>query len=183
MGRGLGNALALHRRGEVRSDGLSLLDASIKLSVSWRARDIHPWDRDLSEERAAGRLLDQTMHDTEAAVGRIFSEFPEAAALELNVFDSDPASNRVIMSGLVERSDVGRCESSSIAMRLRMLGVNYRVENQHFEAIATVAVLSRPPRSWSRDFDSGSPVAGVRRPADLATKSRPRWRDNDPDPC
>jgi hypothetical protein len=51
--KGLGNALALHRRGEVRSDGLVLLDASVKLTVSWRVRGIHPWDRDLPEERIA----------------------------------------------------------------------------------------------------------------------------------
>src|SRR6516225_10608979 len=95
----LSNALALHRRGEVRSDGLPLLDVSIKLTVSWRARDVHPWDRDLPEERAAPRLLDQTLHDTEDAVERIFVAFPEADTLELNVLESDPASNRVLLSG------------------------------------------------------------------------------------
>jgi hypothetical protein len=56
LGRILGDALALHRRGEARSDGLSLVGFSMKLSVSWRARDIHPWDSDLPEERAAPRL-------------------------------------------------------------------------------------------------------------------------------
>ena len=101
MRRLRGNALALHRRGEVQSDGLSLLDVSIKLTVNWRERDIHPWDRDLPEAQAAPRLLDQTLHDTEDAVERIFAAFPEANTLELSVFESDPTSNRVLMSGLV----------------------------------------------------------------------------------
>jgi hypothetical protein len=70
---------------EVRADGLSLLEVSMKLNVSWRPRDLHPWDRDLPEDRAADRLLDQTLHDTEDAVERIFSAFPEASSLELNV--------------------------------------------------------------------------------------------------
>jgi len=182
VGKGLVNALALHRRGEVRSDGLALLDASIKLYVSWRARDIHPWDRDLPEERAARRLLEQTFHDTEAAVGRIFSQFPEATTVELKVFESDPASNRVIMSGLVERSDVGRCKSSSISMRLHMLGINYRVENQRLAVIGTVALPLHPTRIASRDFESGRSGNGAGRQADLAMKSRLRWRDDDHGP-
>jgi hypothetical protein len=173
--RALGNALALHRRGEVRPDGLSLLEGFIKLTVSWRARDIHPWDRDLPEDRAVGRLLDQTLHDTEDAVERIFSAFPEASTLELNVFEKEPASNKVIMSGLVERSDVGRCESSSIAMRLRMLGINYCVEDQRLDAIATVTLPSHQARGSTRDLELGRPASGVRRPADVAMKSTPRW--------
>jgi hypothetical protein len=180
--RVLSKALALHRRGEVRSDGLSLLDVSIKLTVSWRARDVHPWDRDLPEEKAAPRLLDQTLHDTEDAVERIFSAFPQANALELSVFESDPASDRVIMAGLVVRADLGRCASSSVAMRLRMLGINYRLTNQHLEAIATRSLPSSPSPSSSSDARLGWPVARVRRPADLAAKSGPRWSDGERGP-
>jgi hypothetical protein len=182
MRRLLGNALALHRRGEVRSDGLSLLDASIKLTVSWRARDVHPWDRDLPEERAAPRLLDQTLHDAEDAVERIFAAFPEADTLELSVLESDPASNRVLMSGLVVRSDLGCCASSSVAMRLRMLGINYHLANQHLEAIATRTLPSSPTRSSSSDDMVGWPVTRVRRPADLAAKSGPQWPDGERGP-
>src|SRR5262245_31641909 len=40
------DALALHRRGEVRSDGLTLENVRNHLEIRWRARDIHPWDRD-----------------------------------------------------------------------------------------------------------------------------------------
>lgn len=177
----LDNALALHRRGEVRSDGLTLLDVSIKLTVNWRARDIHPWDRDLPEERAAPRLLDQTLHDTEDAVERIFSAFPEANTLELNVFESEPASNRVIMSGLVVRSDLGRCASSSIGMRLRMLGINYRLASQRLDAIATGTLPSSRTRGSSHDVELGRSIARVR-PGDLATKSRPRWPDGEHGP-
>jgi hypothetical protein len=177
--RVLGRALALHRRGEVRADGLTLLDVSMKLTVSWRARDIHPWDRDLSEERAATRLLDQTLHDTEDAVERIFLFFPEANALELSVFDNDPDSDRVIMAGLVARADLGRCTSSSTAMRLRMLGINYRLVDQRLEAIATRTPPPPPNAGSGSDARFGWPVARVRRPTDLAAKSGPRCSDGE----
>jgi hypothetical protein len=177
--RALGHALALHRRGEVRSDGLDLLEASVKLSVSWRARGIHPWDRELPEQRTAGQLLDQTLHDTEDAVERIFAAFPEASTLELDVFENDPSSNRVVISGAVDRSDVGRCDSSSIAMRLRMLGINYRVENRRLEVLKVVMLPSDQPQISSPEGDTRRPVAKVRRPVDAVTKSRSGWRDSD----
>ncbi len=179
LGRVLCDALALHRRGEARSDGLSLVGFSMKLSVSWHAREIHPWDSDLSEERAAPRLLDQTLHDTEDAIERIFSAFPETDTLELRVLENDPASNRVIMSGLVVRSDLGHCTSPSIGMRLRLLGVNYYLVNQHFEAVAIDTPPSQPTRRAERDFQFGRPAAGVGQPVNLVAKSRPSWPDNE----
>ena len=175
--RALANALALHRRGEARSDGLSLLDLSIKLTVNWRARDIHPWDRDLPQWRAGLRLVDQTMHDTEDAVERIFFAFPDANELEFNVFESDSASNRVIMSGVVARSDVGRCESSSITMRLKMLGISYRLVEDRLEAIALGVPSGPAPQQSGGATPVDWPVARVGRQTDLAAKSRPRWPD------
>ena len=176
----LDRALALHRRLEARPDGLALVDYSMKLTVGWRARNIHPWDRDLPDEQITVRLVDQNMHDTEDAVERIFRAFPEASALELNVFESDPESNRVIMSGLVVRSDLGRSTAASIGMRLRMLGIDYRLVNQRLEAIASGQLPPRLTTSGAeRDFESGRPIVGVQRPAHLLTKSRPRWPEND----
>jgi hypothetical protein len=176
----LDSALGLHRRLEARPDGLSLVDYSMKLTVRWRARDVHPWDRDLLDEQIAPRQVDQSLHDAEDAVERIFRAFPEAGALELNIFECDPESNRVIMSGLVMRSDLGRSRAASIGMRLRMLGINYRVVNQRFEAIGTGQLPPQPTTSGAeRDFQFGRPVAGVQRPAHSATKSRPRWPESD----
>jgi hypothetical protein len=178
--RALGSALALQRRGEIRSDGLSPFSFSIRLSVSWRARDIHPWDRDLPEERIAPRFVEQTLHDTEDAVERIFSAFPEANTLEVNVFAKDSTSDRVIISGVVLRSDLGRCSSSSISMRLRMLGINYRLVNEHFDPIAIGTSELQPADLIARDFRFGWPRADVERPpTELITKSRPRWPDKE----
>lgn len=43
---GIEYALALHARNEVRRDGLTLTKTSSQLVIEWRARDVHPWDRD-----------------------------------------------------------------------------------------------------------------------------------------
>jgi hypothetical protein len=176
--RALEAALALHRRAEVRPDGLSMIDNSVALKLSWRARDVHPWDRDLSEEKIAPRLVDQTMHDAEDAIERIFKAFPEATTLDLKVLKKEPDCNQVIMSGQVARSELGRFDSVSIAMRLRMLGINYRLVGHRFETIGT-SELPMPPVTSRVDFQLGGPVAGVQRPAHLTIKSRPRWPESE----
>jgi hypothetical protein len=176
--RVLDRALALHRRREVRSDGLVLVNYAMKLSVSWRAREIHPWDRNMPEEKIAPRLVAQTMHDAEDAVERIFEAFPEADVLDLNILECDPDSNQVIMSGVVMRSDLRRFAAASIGMRLRMLGINYRLVNQHFETIGT-SELPVPPIAPRTDFRFGRSVGGAQGPAHLTIKSRPRWPEGD----
>ena len=49
-------ALALSRY-DVRRDGLSLMETSFRLKIAWRARHVHPWDRDLEEDKRASRLV------------------------------------------------------------------------------------------------------------------------------
>ena len=181
--RALGDALALHRRGEVRPDGLFPFTFAVRLTVNWRERDIHPWDRDMPENCKAPRLVQQTLKDTEDAVERIFAAFPEANTLEVNVFERDPASNRVIVSGVVRRSDLGRVSSSSIWMRLRMLGITYRLVNDHLEPIAVSAtepkIVDRID-SIARDLRSGRGLSDINRPsAELAVKARSRLPDSE----
>jgi hypothetical protein len=132
----LRSALALQRRREARPDGLSEFSFSIWLTVIWRARDVHPWDRDMPGERKAPRFIEQTLLDTEAAVERIFRAFPEIITLEVKVCEKEPASDRVIIAGTVLRSDLRQCSSFSIGMRLRMLGIKYHLAEQNFDPIA-----------------------------------------------
>jgi len=44
----------------------------------------------MPEERKAPRFIEQTLLDTEAAVERILTAFPEANTLELKVFEKGP---------------------------------------------------------------------------------------------
>jgi hypothetical protein len=134
----------------------------------------------MPEEQRTPRLVEQTLGDTEAAIERIFSAFAEVDALEVNVFEKDPASHRAIMSGMVLRSDLGLCSSSSIRMRLRMLGINYRLVNDHFDPIAICTAEPKTARRDAQGRGSEWPIADLgRAPAELASKSRPRWPDNE----
>src|SRR5262245_45815366 len=80
-------ALALHRRGEVRSDRLALETVCNRLEIRWRARDIHPWDRDLPDHERQILFADQALADTEAAIVRLFERLPEVDVIELGVLE------------------------------------------------------------------------------------------------
>lgn len=96
-------ALALHTRGEVRNDGLSLIDAVNTLEITWHARDIHPCDRsrNLTGEQQAQLFLDRTLADTDAAIQRIFAALPQIDAMKLRVLAEN--SQKLLIFGTVSR--------------------------------------------------------------------------------
>ena len=120
------DALALYRRGEVRSDGLTVKDACVRLEITWHARDIHPWDRDLPAHQKQTQFAEQALDGTEAAVLRIFERRPEIDVIDLTVLQ--PKSQDVLATGTVHRFDLNtdRPHLPSVNMRLRHLGVTYR---------------------------------------------------------
>jgi hypothetical protein len=96
------NALSLHRRGEVRRDGLTLTQASHRLVIEWRARDIHPWDRDTEPEAREMLFIEQSFADSDAALFRLFRELPEIDEIEFRVLHPD--SQQRILAGTVGRT-------------------------------------------------------------------------------
>jgi len=128
-------ALALHSRGEARTDDPELMDLSVRMQVRWRAREIHPWDRDLSPPRAAKKLAQQSLADTEAALERLFKACPDVDVIELSVIEPDPQSDRPIMFGTVRREDFEQWHPLSTDMRLRLVGVHYRLVDNHIELL------------------------------------------------
>jgi hypothetical protein len=133
--RGIKRALALHLRGEVRRDGLNPISVTTHLEIEWRARDIHPWDRDLlSPGEKAVAFVRQSLADTEAAIYRLFEAASQVDVVTLRVFDRTSAN--VIISGTVSRPAIlARDEELSIGMRLRNLGLTYHSAGSLFEAL------------------------------------------------
>jgi hypothetical protein len=128
------NALALNRRGEVRSDGLRLAKVQNRLEIEWRARDVHPWDRDLPPKQRLPIFIEQCLADTEAAVSRLFHAFPQLDVIELRVVE--PASEKAIMEGTVYRSVLNKDRRLlSVKMRVLELGINYRLVGSHFQSL------------------------------------------------
>jgi hypothetical protein len=126
-------ALALNRRGEVRSDGLSLKQYENRLEIEWSARQVHPWDRDLSTHRVARLFAEQCLDDTAAALERAFSALPEVNTIQFKV--THPESGALILTGSVARREIGLLTTSSPRMRLKQLGVIFHLHNWEFESL------------------------------------------------
>jgi hypothetical protein len=133
--RNVKRALALHRRGEVRSDGLTSLAMTTHFNIEWHARDIHPWDRGLlSPAERAMAFVQQALNDTEAAICRLFEALPHVDVVTVKVLDR--TEERVIISGSVARLDfAARDERLSVGMRLLYLGLTYHSSGDLFEPI------------------------------------------------
>jgi hypothetical protein len=140
--RDIHRALALHSRGEVRSDGLQAIHVSTQLQIEWRARDVHPWDRGLlSPAERAAVFVEQALADTEAAIYRLFQALPQVDLLVLRVLDR--RSERVIISGVVSRQAfAARDQNLSTGMRLLYLGLNYHSAGAAFEPLEDVRLAS-----------------------------------------
>jgi hypothetical protein len=68
-------ALALRPRGAIANDVLNLNSLILSghcLKLEWRARDIHPWDRDLPLAEQAELFCEQALQDTDVALIRLF---------------------------------------------------------------------------------------------------------------
>jgi hypothetical protein len=133
MTRAVTRSLRLKPRGAVARDVLHLAALSLRLRVEWRARDVHPWDHDLPETQQAQLFAGQCLEDVEAAMTRLFERIPEMYVLEIVV--RHPRSNAVIMSGVVHRDDLLGASHLALEMKLRTVGMKYRLFDRRFESI------------------------------------------------
>lgn len=133
-------ALKLKPRGGVANDVLVLNKVSGQLQLEWRARDVHPWDRDLPPGRQAELFLEQALQDTDAAILRLFQTLPEIGQIEIRVLDAHD-STKVILGGIVAREEALATDTSvSLRLRLRMLGVQYgRIVGDRLEPLSAQA--------------------------------------------
>jgi hypothetical protein len=133
--RAIERALALYLRGEARRDGLTLKKLSNRLEIEWRARDVHPWDRDDPPDRKGAILVRQSLADTEAAITRLFRALPQVDAIALTVLEHH--SESVIMAGTVYRSEAEPGGELSAGMRLWRRGVKYHSDGWVFEPLGS----------------------------------------------
>ena len=133
LARRVGWALALDGRAEGRTDGLPLVGVRDQLVIEWRARDVHPWDRDLPVGQAAERFVQQCFEDVDAVIGRLFRALPQVDEIALKVMHK--STDEPIMQGVVTRHDAGNTRSASVRMKLRFMGISYRLSGSHFEGL------------------------------------------------
>ena len=169
MRRSIDEALALHRT-EVRPDGLCPENISLRLTISWRARNLHPWDFDLVGERKARKLVEQTFADTVAALERLFTLLPEIDVIDLMVLETDPRKNGILMSGSIARREFENWHPSSTVMRLKLLGLNYNLVNSLLQPLD----ISRPEQIPAVGITTLHPIA----PAVIEGQSVDAWRQD-----
>ncbi len=129
-------ALALNQRGEVRSDGLQMTSAKTTLRIDWLARAIHPWDRDLPPERAERLFSQQCLDDANAAISRLFAEIPVLESIAVCV--RRDISRPPILAGTVYRNSLTTNDYASTGMRLRAIGLSFRMSNLCLEEVEVV---------------------------------------------
>jgi hypothetical protein len=143
-------ALSLPPRGGVRNDALGLKSFRVSghcLQLEWRAREIHPWDRDLPASRQAELFSEQALKDTDAAIIRLFQMLPEIEEIKLQVVK--PMSfGGVIFTGIVDRGRALAPKAPpSLKQRLIALGVHYKMGGDHLVIL--------PANSWGPMLNHG----------------------------
>src|SRR5690242_16869141 len=99
------DAVKMTRRGGVRHDALILNNMSLRLEVMWRARDVHPWDRDLPAQRRHALFVEQCTDDTLTAIKQLFDQIAEVDVVDIRVLAPEP-SPAVLLSATVSRDEV-----------------------------------------------------------------------------
>jgi hypothetical protein len=164
-------ALNLVGRGGDGSNSLQLESVDLRLRIAWRARELHAWDRDLPPERATRRFTRQCLTDTEAALERLFTAYPGVDLIEMTVHEPDPGSTGILMIGSVSRKEFESWHPLSIAMHLRLVGVNYllvdgRIQRLTAPAAATEQIFGMP--GLSQRFRGGAREADHARKRQVA---------------
>ena len=136
LARKVSKALGGESRPEAAHDHCTLQRCAVHLDLEWRARQIHPWDRDLSPERQARVFANQLLEDTVTAIRRLFDSLPEVDSIHIAVREPLPM-RRTLLEGAVSRLAVGECAAcQSAAMTLKLLGICYRLNDGCLEPLA-----------------------------------------------
>ena len=127
--------LALESRGGILDDRLALTKLSNYLEVEWCARDVHPWNQDLPAERKGELFVAQALKDTLTAIHRLFDDLTEVDTIHLRVLEPAPP-HQALLAGTVSRRDLLTARRlPSPAMGLKMLGIQYEVNDGSFERL------------------------------------------------
>jgi hypothetical protein len=99
------------------------VSAGDRIEICWRARRVHPWDRDLPRTDQEEVYAEQLLHDTEAAIRRLFFALPQTSVIDFKVLAHE--SDCILIEGVVSRADLADLEiaaPASVRMRLASLG-------------------------------------------------------------
>ena len=76
---------------------------------------------------------EQCLEDVDAALSRLFATLPDTDEIVLRVLD--PTSADPIVAGTVTRAEAAAASAGSVGMKLKSLGLVYRLANWQFESL------------------------------------------------
>jgi hypothetical protein len=122
----LARALTLEARGAVFKDQLKMQACATEVEIEWLARELHPWDRDVSAQRQAKMFVERAVMDTVAAIQQLFEQVPEIDRIQVRVRDPMPP-HEALLAGTVSRVDLEDCQHHrSPIMKLKSLGLVFQ---------------------------------------------------------
>ncbi len=99
------------------------------MECDWLMRPADQWDKDLPAHLARENQTLQALRDALSLRETIFKSFPAVITAELRMFRADPLHRlELMMTGSVSRSNETFERVASIAMRARLFGFHFNVE-------------------------------------------------------
>jgi hypothetical protein len=125
------------RFGELSRAPLRLVRLQIKegagepaAECDWIARKPDPWDADLAREIGRRHASLQALKDAIDIRALLFATLPQLAAARLRVYRETYARSReLIIAGHLRRRDSTFRSVHSLAMRAKLVGLRFRLEN------------------------------------------------------
>ena len=122
------------RHGDLTRAPLHLLRFHLQDRVAecdWLARPADIWDRDLRPELGQRHASLQALKDAIDVRGLLFAMMPELETAHLRIYRESAAFGReVIISGQVQRHGSSFRNVGSIAMRAKLMGFRFILENE-----------------------------------------------------
>jgi hypothetical protein len=133
---------AMHRQmrfGELSRAPLRLLRVEWKGDVAecdWLARPADEWDRDLPRDKSERNFSGQALQDAIAVRELLFDALPGVDAASLRVFrQTAGGTHDLIITGAVTRGETVPRNVPSTAMRAKLLGFQFWLEDGILEAM------------------------------------------------
>ena len=135
---------AVHRQmrfGKLSRAPLHLIRVEWRADVAecdWIARPADEWDRDLPRQVREGHVSEQTLRDVIAMRELLFGALSGVDTASLRVFrQSADGARDLIITGIVTRGERVPRNIPSTAMRAKLLGLRFRLEDGALEALQT----------------------------------------------
>lgn len=122
------------RFGELSRAPLKLLRLQLvpeMIECDWIARSQDRWDADLPSKVGQRHVSLQALRDAIDVRALLFQVFPDVEAACLRIYRDSPSKGReMIMTGHVQRNDNSARRVHSLAMRAKVLGFCFRLEDE-----------------------------------------------------